>query len=424
MIFVLHFCSQFTGFLDNTLKIHQHQYAVHQQNNGSATTPKPGYFKPLQIVKVVPSLTPQQSVSPRLDDAEHLPKAQEWKASPMQDVSKTAYGLPGYSGPEGFSPRRGATAADYSANVAGFVPEGSSSSSTGDKKSQSFMSQFEPSATEGNYRSAALKSVSQPDAFTRRYKERREPYSPFASASNEDTVSQYLKTADPHNQNNNNNQGNSLGHPMGSASSSSSYSTSDGGYGSRNLDSFGSSTRKKLSFSDDSVGPDGHPPQPFGNQDFHQSKHYFSSQVIRDFDVDPYLHSPFNGFMSSGDLGSLSGSGSSSSSSSLFSQSSQNHPMEHSVSASNDNELAQLAASMSDFSASPASSSPDFSSMSTGDQMSLADASGFGSLSSAGSAFGSGLHGFGSSSLMSGNPSFAASIPSPASVPGEVSFQQ
>lgn len=304
----------------------------------------------------------------------------------MHDVSKTAYGLPGYSGPEGFSPRRGATAADYSANVAGFIPEGASS----DKKSQSFMSQFEPPPTEGNYRSASLKAVN-PDQFTRRYKERREPYSPFASASNEDSVSQYLKTADPHNN----------GH------SSSSYSNSDGGYGSRTIDSFGSSTRKKISF-EDGVGPDGHPPQPFGSSDFHQSKHYFSSQVIRDHDH--YLHEPFAGIIS-GDLGSGS---------SLYSSPSQSHSMEHSVSASNDNELAQLAASMSDFSASPASSSPDFSSMNTGDQMSLADASGFGSFSSTGSTFGPSLSGFGSPSLMSGNPAFAASIPSPASVPGEV----
>lgn len=232
-------------------------------------------------------------------------------------------------------------------------------------------------------------------------------------------MSQYLKTADPHMNNNNNNNQGSLGHPMVSASNSQSYS-SDGGYGTRNLDSYGaSSTRKKLSFSDEGVGPDGHPPQPFGSSDFHQSKHYFSSEVIRD-------NHDFASFplgmtsSSSGDLGSLSGSGSSSSPSSLFSSesSSGHHPMEHSVSASNDNELAQLAASMSDFSASPASSSPDFSSMTSGDQLSLADASGFGSLASSGG-FPSGMGGFGSSSLLSGNPSFAASIPSPASVPGE-----
>ena len=369
-----------------------HDHSSVRRNATASTTPRPasGYFVPPQVVKInqhdAVLATPASQASGNRDSSdksdsqatdvkspveEELPKPEAQRMSAGE--YKAAYGLPGYNGPEDFSPRRGTTAADYSAAGAGFVP------------SESFQNKqlkyLAPAAAStpydsleryGTFKPAASEFIpttyqSSEDQFgARRYNQQRypqqdnrRPFAPQSGITNPTDYNGFMRTS----------------------SSEQSASVSGGSQQqqpqqSSQHDAYSQSSRRKP-FNDQDVqsSSNSHQQGPYDQPSFPQSKHYLSTEVVRD--------------SSPGDL---------------FADGQASQSMEQTVSATNDNELAQLAATMSEFSSSP-TSTPDFG-MSGSDSLGLTDASGFGSL--------------GSSSML-GSHAFAGSMPPPNSVPGELS---
>ena len=375
---------------------HDHSGTIKRNNTQfSSTTPRPGpgYFVPPQVVKInhqdaAPAFSVQQqgsdqnSITTRNNNhkissggdnlkessqqsevIEQLPKPEAHRSSSSSGGEyKTAYGLPGYNGPEDFTPRRGTTAADYSATGAGFVP----SDPFQNKQPRYTAPSFESLERYGTFKPSASEFVpttfhSSDDQFgSRRYHHRqnqqqdnRRPYD-SQSGSSPDYNSGYTRAASE----------SSSSIPGGSQSQSQ-----------QQQDNFPPPQSRRKPFSDPDIqsSSSNHHQGPY-DQSFPQSKHYLSTEVIRDH-----------------------------TSSDMFADGQASQSMEQAVSATNDNELAQLAATMSEFSSSP-TSTPDFG-MSGSDSLGLTDTSGFGSL--------------GSSSMLASHP-FAGSMPSPNSVPGEI----
>lgn len=298
---------------------------------------------------------------------EQLPKPEAQRSLTSGDY-KTTFGLPGYNGPEDFAPRRGTTAADYSAPGSGFVPsdpfnkQPKYTAPTYDNLERygtfkSSASEFIPTTyqSEDHFGSRRYNRQNQDQQDSRGYSNNR-PYSSPTGLVHAD-YSGYLRASSE------------------AQSSIASASSPQQHQQTQPQENYGSMHSRRKPFDQDvqSSNSGSHQQQGPYDQSFPQSKHYMSSEVIRD-----------------------------QSGSDLFADGQASHSMEQSVSASNDNELAQLAATMSEFSSSP-TSTPDFG-MSGSDSMGLSDGSGFGSL--------------GSASMLGSHP-FAGSMPAPSAVPGE-----
>lgn len=348
--------------------------ALSKDESSSSFSPssRPGYFKPPQVIKsldghefvaTVSINTGGKNEEQNDKQIEELPKPLAFTAE-----ERKAFGLPAYNGPEGFQPRRGSGAADYTTNGVGYVVYTPVNDNNNQQiqKSGRRESMFEmPSSSSrvNQYRKASSPSYSS-SPNERRVRSGGD-YSPMESASED--LNTYMKEAASENSHHTSDSGSSSGSSQGNAGQSVSYNS----YGDRSSVS-SQSVRRKPTYGDDSQ-----------SYEPSSAKHYMKTQVIREHDMGSGggLHTDA---LSSGHEGSVLGS-------------------------SNDNELAQLAATMSEYQSSVPGSGGDFlpSSFSSGNPNDLTslmtEAHGFG--------------GLGSSSLLGGH-SFASPIPAASSVPG------
>ena len=260
---------------------------------------RPGFFKPVQIVKEIKSESSNKVVHNN-GSIEQLPKP--------QSLAAAAYGLPAYSAPQDSQPnRRGPSHSDYVTTSAGFVPSPRSVSS------EPTVYDMSGSSNINSYRARPANEG------------QRSAYSPLDSSSSQssggsDELDAYMRAA---------------------ASESSSHGSTTSGHDSSHGSSYPnydhsrpSSTSSSQSSSSQSQSISRRKPSSsYGDEPFDPSsaKHFMKTHVVRD----------------NNDHGT----------SSYSDHSSNGHHMIGS--ATNDNELAHLAASMSEFQSSP---SGDFAS--------------------------------------------------------------
>lgn len=353
------------------VKINQHDASPASSSSSEHGTQDQNSLSPAS--NSYPSVSPTHSSDHHSDPLiEELPKPEAQRSLTSSDY-KTTFGLPGYNGPEDFAPRRGTTAADYSAPGSGFVP----SEPFATKQSKYTAPTYDNLDRYGTFKSSASEFIpttyqnSPEDHFgSRRYnrpnQQQQQQDSRGYSHSRPYSTPTGLVHADY------------SGYLRASSEAQSSIATGPSPQHQQiqPQENYGSMQSRRKPFDQDvqSSNSGSHQQQGPYDQSFPQSKHYMSTEVIRD--------------QSGGDL---------------FADGQASHSMEQTVSATNDNELAQLAATMSEFSSSP-TSTPDFG-MSGSDSMGLSDGSGFGSL--------------GSASMLGSHPFHAGSMPAPSAVPGE-----